>query len=325
MPLVTVIIPNYNHAPYLRQRIDSVLNQTFRDIEVIILDDCSQDHSRDIIREYRDDCRIRLAFNEINSGCVFKQWNKGLRMATGKYVWIAESDDYSDLEFLDRMVAAMESDPDVGLAFCESFRVVGDEVSLARERWFGRFAPCYVRDFAVSGDSYVASQMLYINTIPNASSAVFRRSVSEVAGAADETFHLSGDWLFWIKLLANSKLAYVATPLNYYRYHEQTARHKHESNGVMLEEAYRIAMHVLRDFPVSRDDARSIKNLLTGWFVESMISERDRIPSDRVRNITRLATCLNPLSLPRLWCQKSGLLWLWLGCRRRALTVLRRL
>ena len=123
MLLVSVIIPNYNHAPYLKQRIDSVLAQTFQDFEVIILDDCSKDNSREIIKEYQHDPRVRLAFNENNSGCVFKQWNKGLKMAGGKYIWIAESDDYSAPTFLETMVGRLEADPKVGLAFCDSFRV----------------------------------------------------------------------------------------------------------------------------------------------------------------------------------------------------------
>ena len=62
-----------------------------------------------------------MAFNESNSGCVFKQWNKGLKMAGGKYIWIAESDDYSAPTFLETMVACLEVQTrKVGLAFCDS-------------------------------------------------------------------------------------------------------------------------------------------------------------------------------------------------------------
>src|ERR1700688_37050 len=81
MPKVSVIIPNYNHAPYLRQRIDSVLQQSFQDLEVILMDDCSTDGSRSIISEYTTDSRVRTVFNAENSGSTFKQWNKGVRMA----------------------------------------------------------------------------------------------------------------------------------------------------------------------------------------------------------------------------------------------------
>ena len=95
MPLVTVIIPNYNHAKYLRQRIDTVLNQTYTSFEVIILDDCSTDNSKDIILSYKDNPHIsNIVLNSENSGSTFKQWNKGFELAKGDYIWIAESDDY---------------------------------------------------------------------------------------------------------------------------------------------------------------------------------------------------------------------------------------
>ncbi len=84
MPTVSVIVPNYNHARFLRQRIDTILAQTFQDFELILLDDCSTDESRTILREYTSDKRVRLEFNEVNSGSPFKQWKKGLEMALRK-------------------------------------------------------------------------------------------------------------------------------------------------------------------------------------------------------------------------------------------------
>src|SRR5215467_13719414 len=96
MPTVSVIVPNYNHARYLRRRVDSILAQTYQDFELILLDDCSTDESRSIISEYAKDPRIRIELNEVNSGSTFKQWNKGARMARGSYIWIAESDDRAD-------------------------------------------------------------------------------------------------------------------------------------------------------------------------------------------------------------------------------------
>jgi glycosyltransferase involved in cell wall biosynthesis len=96
-PLVSVIIPNYNHAAYLNERIDSVLNQTFRDFEVILLDDCSTDNSREIIESYRGHEKIsQIEYNEVNSGSTFIQWKKGLDLAQGDWIWIAESDDVAD-------------------------------------------------------------------------------------------------------------------------------------------------------------------------------------------------------------------------------------
>src|ERR1700738_5096767 len=112
MGKLSVIVPNYNHARFLRQRIESVLNQTFHDFEVILLDDCSTDDSRSILSEYAADPRVRIEFNEKNSGSTFMQWNKGVRLARGEYVWIAESDDYADARMLERLVAVLDTQPE---------------------------------------------------------------------------------------------------------------------------------------------------------------------------------------------------------------------
>src|SRR6201984_3673791 len=117
MPTVSVIVPNYNHARFLRKRIESVLGQTFQDFELILLDDCSIDDSRAILSQYAGDPRVRIDFNNVNSGSPFKQWNKGVRLARGKYVWIAESDDYADERLLERLVALLEANQEAAFAY----------------------------------------------------------------------------------------------------------------------------------------------------------------------------------------------------------------
>jgi glycosyltransferase involved in cell wall biosynthesis len=123
MPKVSVVIPNYNHARYLRQRIETVLRQTFQDFELILLDDCSTDESRSILSNYARDPRVRLEFNDVNSGSTFKQWNKGVRLARGEYVWIAESDDYAEDRLLRQFVSVLEADPEVAYVYCLSWGI----------------------------------------------------------------------------------------------------------------------------------------------------------------------------------------------------------
>jgi len=123
MPTVSVIVPNYNHARYLPRRVESILAQTYRDFELILLDDGSTDESRSILSEYGNDPRVKIELNERNSGSTFKQWNKGVGLARGKYVWIAESDDYADPTFLERLTEVLESDETIPLAYCQSWSV----------------------------------------------------------------------------------------------------------------------------------------------------------------------------------------------------------
>src|ERR1700730_3220781 len=111
MPKLTVIVPNYNHERFLAKRLESILNHTFQDVELILLDDCSTDNSRLILSQSVRDHRVRIEFNDVNSGSTFKQWNKGVHLAQGKYIWIAESDDYADVHLLERLVPLLDNDP----------------------------------------------------------------------------------------------------------------------------------------------------------------------------------------------------------------------
>src|SRR5436190_523139 len=124
MPLVSVVIPNYNHAEYLKQRIDSVLTQTYADIEVIILDDCSTDNSRAIIESYRGHEKIsHIVFNEQNSGNTFQQWDKGIQLTKGEYIWIAESDDWCEITLLETIINGLQQNTDCVLGYCQSYGI----------------------------------------------------------------------------------------------------------------------------------------------------------------------------------------------------------
>ena len=122
-PLVSIIIPNYNHARFLDERMTSVLEQTYQHIEVIILDDCSTDNSREVIEKYRSNPKVsKIVFNDTNSGSPFKQWYKGFQLCKGEIVWIAESDDSCEPTFLESLVPCF-ADEHVAFAFCRTTKV----------------------------------------------------------------------------------------------------------------------------------------------------------------------------------------------------------
>lgn len=231
MASISVIIPNYNHAPFLPERIESVLRQTRSDIEVLILDDCSPDDSRSVIARYQDDPRVRLLFNDRNSGNTFAQWRKGLDNTHGDYVWIAESDDCSAPDFLERMAAALDENPRVGLAACES--MVVDSQGRPQHRFLDHLAGRKLIDydmrqfaerFSMSGRDYCARYMVPWNTLPNASAILFRRSALMAAGGPDETMRLCGDWMTYCKVMLQADFAWEPTAMNYFRTHPQSVR-----------------------------------------------------------------------------------------------------
>lgn len=237
-PAVSVIVPNYNHARFLPWRIDSVLQQIYQNFELILLDDCSTDDSRSVLSRYGGDPRVRVEYNEANSGSPFRQWAKGVRMSRGKYIWIAESDDYADKHLLERLVAVLERDEEIAFAYCRSWRVDenGNRTTFVDvdaphddpERWGA--------DYVADGREECLKYFTYHNIVSNASSAVFRRAAWDAAGGVDETMCTSGDWKLWAALAMTGKVAYLSEPLNYYRKHQQTVRSRANGARVINEE-----------------------------------------------------------------------------------------
>ena len=228
MPKISVIVPNYNHGRFLNQRIDSILNQTFQDFELILLDDCSTDNSRDILSSYASDPRVRLEFNEKNSGTPFKQWNKGVQIARGQYIWIAESDDYTAPRFLERLVPILEAEPNTAYAYCRSWRVFANGETPGFMDYYLKPLDLHhwTADHRADGREECRNFFARMNCVPNASAVVFRRAVFEQVGGADETLRLCGDWKLWASMALTGQIAYVAEPLNYFRFHEDTVRSK---------------------------------------------------------------------------------------------------
>jgi glycosyltransferase involved in cell wall biosynthesis len=227
--MVSVIIPNYNHARFLKERIDSVLNQNYKDIEVIILDDCSTDNSREIIESYRGHEKItRIEFNETNSGSTFKQWEKGINLAKGEWIWIAESDDVADLEFLSTLIVEIGKN-EVNVAYCCSQII--DENSKPNILYGFKNMPSkdnypqFNIDFKQNGEDFINEWMLRDNFLPNAS-AVLINSKSFDNNIFDNLSNmcLMGDWLFWIRLLKNGRVFYTQSVLNNFRNHKDTVR-----------------------------------------------------------------------------------------------------
>lgn len=187
MPKLTVIIPNYNHARFLAKRVESVLNQTFQDFELILLDDCSTDNSRLILSQYLGDPRVRVQFNDVNSGSTFKQWNKGVRLAQGKYIWIAESDDYADVHLLERLVPVLDDDPRVAFAYCRAWCVTEEGPDGFVDRFYSNLDDYrWTADFRADGREECRNYLVQCNTITNTSGVVFRRTIFEQVGGADE-------------------------------------------------------------------------------------------------------------------------------------------
>jgi hypothetical protein len=299
MPAVSVIVPNYNHARFLRQRIDTILTQTFQDFELILLDDCSTDESRFILRDYGSDPRVRLEFNDVNSGSTFKQWNKGVKMARGKYIWLAESDDYSDPRFLETLKTLLEADEKVTVAYCRSWRVSDDRVDgFAYPLLDSKDLVRWSADFRSDGIEECRSYFVTANLVRNASSALFCKSVYERVGGADENLRFCGDWKLWAGMSLCGAMAYTSEPLNYYRMHLGSVWGRSKDHAGEIGEVLHVVRWVMQQVtPTDAARERVCKALSNGWVMVLMSSH---VSLAKKKAILRDVRAIDPNPLRRV-------------------------
>lgn len=224
--MVSVIVPNYNHSCFLQERIESILNQTFQDYEIIFLDDCSTDNSLDIINCYKGHPKVsQIVLSELNSGSPFKQWEKGIELAQGDIVWIAESDDTCEPTFLETLVRAYQENKAV-LAFCRSQRI--DENGTVLDN---HFQDVFTNDFVMKGDAFLRQYITHNSYIQNISSAIFSKEVASTLAHDYINFKGAGDWMFAIELSQKGNVVFVNTELNHYRVHSHNTTNNEQKNG----------------------------------------------------------------------------------------------
>lgn len=227
-PLVSIIVPNYNHEHFLKQRLESIFNQTYVNFEVILLDDCSTDNSQTILLEYSTHPKVsHCVFNETNSGNTFQQWAKGISLAKGAFIWIAESDDFCDFNFLEVLLELLLNDKEVVLAYCQSNKV--NEFNQVTGTWLDHTTglnrgSVFLDDFTMGGSEFIQDFLIYKNVIPNASAVLFRRDklIIKEHLNIDSYFKYCGDWIFYFRVILDKKIAFISKPLNNFRFHNQS-------------------------------------------------------------------------------------------------------
>lgn len=270
LPIVSIIIPGYNHGKYIRQRIEGVLNQTYRDFELIILDDCSADNSRSIIDEYAADDKVsHIVYNEVNTGSTFTQWQRGFSLARGKYIWIAESDDYSELTFLEKMVPLLEANPDCNVAFCCSY-AVDENGNILPDDWDRNKEKRYtVNKF--EGRAFIKGRMLFNNSIYNASMTLFRKSVLDKIGNQYAEYRYCGDWFFWNRVCLQGGVIRYCDKLNYFRQHSNKATPRAKSEGLIFTEG----KYVIEDLTQNLHLSPLQSSIIKGRFLKRIIASKD--------------------------------------------------
>ncbi|PNQ72107.1 hypothetical protein C1T31_13465 [Hanstruepera neustonica] len=247
---VSVIVPNFNHAPYLEQRLDSIFNQTFQDFEVIILDDASQDGSQALLQAYANHPKVsHVVINTVNSGSVYKQWSKGIGLAQGTFIWIAESDDYADPYFLEHTVAALNAQDALGMVFTDTCKVnaQGDELGLVSEskRIYKDLVAASNLIDAHNATKYLLNKMIIVN----ASSALFRKSLlTTIDMNVLELFKNTGDVFTYLHMALHGDILFVNKPLNYMRLHGSNTTKKGKQSGAIYKDKLRLLHYYIPYF-----------------------------------------------------------------------------
>ena len=235
-PLVTVLMPVYNGEKYLKEAVESILNQTFRDFEFLIIDDGSTDKSAEIIKSFND-TRIRLESNGTNLGLI-KTLNNGLEMAKGKYIARMDCDDISLPKRLSVQVNFMEKHSEIGV--CGSWvKIIG----LKQE---------FINKYPQNHEE--ARAYLLFNTPLAHPSVIVRKEVMEKHNLEyDENYKHAEDYELWSRIIDYTKISNIPKVLLHYRMHHESVSKKNSSE--QAEISNKIRSKLLKDLGISATTA----------------------------------------------------------------------
>jgi glycosyltransferase involved in cell wall biosynthesis len=275
---ISVIIPNYNYERFMMQRLYSILRQRIKINEIIILDDCSTDNSRKLIDRLCNTLSpiidIKKVYNDVNSGSAFKQWKKGFEFAKGDYVWIAEADDYCDASFLEEVIKPIRKNDNVMISYTDTafidvdgkifMKTIKPEIDIMKTHHWDN---SYVND----GQDEIKNYSYLNCTIANVSSAIIKNGNYDNYFKNSGEYKQAGDWLFYVNVISNGKIAYCNKTLNYYRVHGNNVSSVTKKQA-HFEEMKRIHNYYIKRFKLTAKHKKMInkryKFLKKVWDIE---------------------------------------------------------
>lgn len=239
MPLVSIIMPCHNHARYVDESIRSVLDQTEKDLELIIIDDGSADGSRlQIARAAHFDQRVKPLYHSENLGASVSR-NDGLRMAQGKYIAFCDADDLWLPNKLAVQLETLAPYPEIGVTYCDAL-IIDSEGKKNDKRFSDRF-PVPGKG---NGDLFPT---LCIRNFINMQSALLRQTAIRPGDFFDPDIRWVEDWWFFIKIARTNNFIYNSEPLCLYRVHEASSA---TSQGLKVDEnRLKVYARILKAYP----------------------------------------------------------------------------
>lgn len=240
IPKVTVCIPTYNYGRFIGDAINSVLTQTFTDLELIIVDNCSTDDTSEVVAKFvRLDSRVRYYCNKANIGMV-GNWNKCLGYARGDYVNILCADDLLQPDFIAQAQMMLSKDDAVALVGC-SRTFVRENLEVIFTRSFAE------HDIVLNGTAVINRCLIHMNLIGEPTAVLFRRPLAK-RGFSERYRHLA-DLEMWFHLLESGKFCFINEPLCSIRLHaEQETNYNVNSCSTIMDEITLINEYFNRDY-----------------------------------------------------------------------------
>ncbi len=241
--LVSIVVTSYNHAEFLQQRMESLFAQTYSNIEIIVVDDCSTDASREYLNQYKTHPKVRLYLLEKNNGYIYAS-NFGVSQAKGEYIVFAECDDFSEPDQIATLYQAITTNNNIGVAWScsnmtdETGNIIGTDFPI-RSAAFQNYCRTNVQ---VPG-WMILKFMMHSCVVPNMSAAMFKKSLFTGIGGLSDKYRLSADLEFWVRMAEVGDFYYLKRPLNYFRTHPDTVR-THLGRSVQLIEMVDVIFHL---------------------------------------------------------------------------------
>lgn len=224
MSLVSVCVPIYNGETYLRESLDSIVNQTYKNLEILVVDDCSTDGSISIVKEYQaKDDRIRIVHNEQNLGLV-GNWNKCISEATGEYVKLHFQDDMMLPDTIGKMVTLAQ---DKGVDFVLTDREYKFENDIKKFYLdeLPRLSDHFDQNVVIEPE-FIANLLLKIGTNMNFMGepilGLVKKTVFNKYGIYDDSLKQICDFEFWLRIALNERLGFIPERLHIFRLHNES-------------------------------------------------------------------------------------------------------
>ena len=266
-PRVSVIIPNYNYEKYLEERIITVLSQSFQDYELIILDDCSTDNSREIIKTFQCNPHVsKIIYNEENSGSPFPQWERGINASTGEWIWIAESDDAADEHFLETLINEVNKNKNSVVAYSHSYMIDTQGNKLSKD-WDDNTLDNY--SLTYNCNSFIHKKLIWNCCIYNASMVLFKKTTFYSIKNTYKQYSTCGDWAFWLEICSKGDVIEICKKLNFFRQHSKRATNNAARKGNDWMEVANILNNAIETYNIFGFELRCFRGKWTKDLNES--------------------------------------------------------